>query len=103
MNLQIGDRVEHLTHNTTFGPGTVTRIGITKIEVFWQRKNDEIAYYKNGSFEESGPIVIKLAEPVNYTTIPNLGNIFTLECGTRILKGTDGRLLQLVNNSGIKE
>ena len=34
MNLQIGDRVEHLTHNTTFGQGTVTRIGMTKIEVF---------------------------------------------------------------------
>lgn len=50
----------------------------------------------------SGPIAIKsLAEPVNYTTIPNLGNLFTLECGTRILKGTDGRLLQLVNNSDI--
>ena len=98
MNLQIGDRVEHLTHNTTFGPGTVIKIGVEKIDVYWQRRNDEIAYYKNGSHKESGPIVIKLAEPVNYTTIPNLGKLFTLECGTRILKGTDGRLLQLVNN-----
>ena len=103
MNLQVGDKVEHLTLNTAYGLGTVTRIGMTKIEVFWQRKNDEISYYKNGSFEDSGPIVIKLVEPINYTTIPNLGNLFTLECGTRILKGTDGRLLQLVNNSGIKE
>ena len=101
MNLQIGDRVEHLTHNTTFVPGIVTRIGMTKIEVFWKRKNDEISYYKNGSFEDSGPIIIKLAEPVNYATIPNLGNIFTLECGTRILKGTDGRLLQIIDNSDI--
>ena len=103
MNLQIGDKVEHLTLNTTYGPGTVIKIGVEKIEVYWQRRNDEIAYYKNGSHEESGPIVIKLAEPVNYTTIPNLGDLFTLECGTRILKGTDGRLLQLVNNSGIRE
>ena len=101
MNFQVGDRVEHINYNTTFGPGTVMKVGLEKIEVFWQRKNDEIAYYKDGSFEDSGPIVIKLAEPINYTTIPNLGNIFTLECGTRILKGTDGRLLQLVNNSDI--
>ena len=101
MNLQVGDRVEHLTYNTDYGPGTVTKIGIEKIEVVWQRRNSEITYYKDGSYEESGPIVIKLVEPVNYTTIPNLGNLFTLECGTRILKGTDGRLLQLVNNSDI--
>lgn len=101
MHLQIGDKVEHITHNTTYGPGTITRIGMTKIEVFWQRKNDEIAYYKNGSFEDSGPVVIKLAEPINYITIPNLGNLFTLECGTRILKGADGRLLQLVNYSAL--
>ena len=38
MHLQIGDKVEHITHNTTFGPGTVTRIGMTKIDVFWQIK-----------------------------------------------------------------
>ena len=50
----------------------------------------------------TGPIVIKsLTKPDNYTMIPNLGYLFTLECGTRILKGTDGRLLQLVNNSDI--
>ena len=101
MNLQVGDKVEHRTYNTIFGPGTVTKVGMTKVDIFWQIKNDEISYYKNGSFEESGPIEIKLAEPINYVTIPNLGNIFTLECGTRILKGIDGRLLQLVNNSNI--
>ena len=102
MSLQVGDRVEHLTHNTAYGPGTVIKIGVEKITVIWQRKNDEIPYYKDGRYTISGPIVIKNpAEPVNYTTIPNLGNLFTLECGTRILKGTDGRLLQLVNNSDI--
>ena len=101
MNLQVGDRVKHLIHNTAYGPGTVIKVGVEKIAVIWQRKKDEIAYYKNGSFEDLGPIVIKLAEPINYTTIPNLGDIFTLECGARILKGTDGRLLQLVNNSDI--
>ena len=100
MSLQIGDRVEHLTHNTAYWPGTVIKVGVEKITVIWQRKNDEIPYYKDGRYTISGPIVIKNpAEPVNYTTIPNLGNLFTLECGTRILKGTDGRLLQLVNNS----
>ena len=101
MSLQVGDRVEHLTHNTAYGPGTVIKIGVEKITVIWQRKADEINYYKDGSFTMSGPIVIKLAESINYTTIPNLGRLFTLECGTRILKGTDGRLLQLVNNSDI--
>ena len=100
MNLQVGDRVEHLIHSTTHGPGTVIKIGVEKIVVTWQRKG-EIDYYKDGSFNMSGPIVIKLAESINYTTIPNLGKLFTLECGTRILKGTDGRLLQLVNNSDI--
>ena len=101
MSLQVGDRVEHLTHNTAYGPGTVIKVGVEKITVIWQRKG-ETDYYKDGSFTMSGPIVIKnIAEPVNYTTIPNLGNLFTLECGTRILKGTDGRLLQLVNNSDI--
>ena len=99
MNLQVGDRVEHLTHNTDYGPGTVIKIGVAKITVIWQREALEVNYYKDGRFVISGPIVIKLVEPVNYTTIPNLGNLFTLECGTRILKGTDGRLLQLVNNS----
>ena len=101
MNLHVGDIVEHLTHSTTYGPGTVIKIGVEKITVIWQRRNNEIAYYKDGSHEESGPIVIKLAESINYTTIPNLGKLFTLECGTRILKGKDGRLLQLVNNSDI--
>ena len=102
MNLQVGDRVEHLTHNTAYGPGTVIKVGVEKIAVIWQRKAGEINYYKDGRYTISGPIAIKsLAEPVNYTTIPNLGNLFTLECGTRILKGTDGRLLQLVNNSDI--
>ena len=102
MNLQVGDRVEHLTHNTAYGPGTVIKVGVEKIAIFWQRRNDEIAYYKDGRYTISGPIAIKnLAEPVNYTTIPNLGNLFTLECGTRILKGTDVQLLQLVNNSDI--
>ena len=102
MSLQVGDRVEHLTHNTAYGPGTVIKVGIEKIAVLWQRRNDEIAYYKDGSYEGSGPIVIKsLTKPNNCTMIPNLGNLFTLECGTRILKGTDGRLLQLVNNSDI--
>ena len=102
MSLQVGDRVEHLTHNTAYGPGTVIRIGVEKITVTWQRKNNEVNYYKDGRYTLSGPIVIKLAEqPVNYTMIPNLGCLFTLECGTRILKGTDGRLLQLVNNSDI--
>ena len=38
MSLQVGDKVEHLTHNTAYGPGTVTRIGMTKIDVFWQIK-----------------------------------------------------------------
>ena len=98
MSLQVGDRVEHLTHNTAYGPGTVIKIGVEKITVVWQRKDGEINYYKDGRYA----IAIKsLAEPVNYTTIPNLGSLFTLECGTRILKGTDGRLLQLVNNSDI--
>ena len=96
--LQVGDRVEHLTHNTAYGPGTVIKVGVEKITVIWQRKVVEIDYYKDGRYT----IAIKsLAEPVNYTTIPNLGNLFTLDCGTRILKGTDGRLLQLVNNSDI--
>ena len=101
MNFQVGDRVEHLTHNTAYGPGTVIKVGVEKVVVIWQRKAGEINYYKDGRFEKSGPIVIKLAESINYTTIPNLGYLFTLECGTRILKGTDGRLLQLVNNSDI--
>ena len=102
MNLQVGDRVEHLTHNTDYGPGTVIKVGVEKIVVIWQRKAGEINYYyKDGRFTRTGPIAIKLAGSVNYTTIPNLGNLFTLECGTRILKGTDGRLLQLVNNSDI--
>ena len=102
MNLQVGDRVEHLTHNTAYGPGTVIKIGVEKITVIWQRKAGEINYYKDGRYTITGPIAIKnLAELVNYTTIPNLGYLFTLECGTRILKGTDGRLLQLVNNSDI--
>ena len=100
MNFQVEDRVEHLTHNTAYGPGTVIKVGVEKIEVYWQRKNDEIAYYKDGRYTISGPIAIK-STSINYTTIPNLGNLFTLECGTRILKGTDGRLLQLVNNSDI--
>ena len=102
MSLQVGDRVEHLTHNTAYGPGTVIKVGVEKITVIWQRKAGEINYYKDGRYTISGPVVIKnLAELVNYTTIPNLGSLFTLECGTRILKGTDGRLLQLVNNSDI--
>ena len=101
MNFQVGDRVEHLTHNIAYGPGTVIKIGVELIVVIWQRKASEVNYYKDGRFERSGPIVVKLVGPVNYTTIPNLGNLFTLECGTRILKGTDGRLLQLVNNSDI--
>ena len=93
MNFQVGDRVEHLTHNTAYGPGTVIKVGVEKIA-------GEINYYKDGRYTISGPIAIKNpAELVNYTTIPNLGNLFTLECGTRILKGTDGRLPQLVNNS----
>ena len=100
MNFQIGDRVEHLTHNTAYGPGTVIEIGVEKIAVIWQRKAGEINYYKDGRYTISGPITIKSAS-INYTTIPNLGSLFTLECGTRILKGTDGRLLQLVNNSDI--
>ena len=98
--LQVGDRVEHLTHNTAYGPGTVIKVGVEKIAVIWQRKAGEINYYKDGRYTLSGPIVIKPASN-NYTTIPNLGYLFTLECGTRILKGTDGRLLQLVNNSDI--
>ena len=100
MNFQVGDRVEHLTHSTTYGSGTVIKVGVEKVVVIWQRKG-EIDYYKDGSYEESGPIVIRLVESVNYITIPNLGKLFTLECGTRILKGKDGRLLQLVNNSDI--
>ena len=100
MNLQVGDRVEHLTHNTAYGPGTVIKIGVEKITVIWQRKAGEINYYKDGRYTISGPIAIKSAS-INYTMIPNLGNLFTLECGTKILKGTDGRLLQLVNNSDI--
>ena len=98
--LQVGDRVEHLTQNTAYGPGTVIKVGVEKITVIWQRKADEINYYKDGRYTISGPIAIK-STSINYTTIPNLGNLFTLECGTRILKGTDGRLLQLVNNSDI--
>ena len=102
MSLQVGDRVEHLAHSTAYGSGTVIKIGVEKITVIWQRKAGEINYYKDGRYTISGHIVIKNpAELVNYTTIPNLGNLFTLECGTRILKGTDGRLLQLVNNSDI--
>ena len=102
MNFQVGDRVEHLTHNTAYGPGTVIKIGVEKIAVVWQRKAGEMNYYKDGRYTISGPIVIKNpAEPVNYTMITNLGYLFTLECGTRILKGIDGRLLQLVNNSDI--
>ena len=100
MCLQVGDRVEHLTHNTAYGPGTVIKVGVEKITVIWQRKAGEINYYKDGRYTISGPIAIK-STSINYTTIPNLGNLFTLECGTRILKGTDGRLLQLVNNSDI--
>ena len=100
MSLQVGDRVEHLTHNTDYGPGTVSKVGVEKIAVIWQRKAGEINYYKDGRYTISGPITIK-SESINYTTIPNLGSLFTLECGTRILKGTDGRLLQLVNNSDI--
>ena len=100
MNFQVGDRVEHLTHNTGYGPGTVIKIGVEKITVVWQRYASEVNYYKDGRFERPGPIVIKSAS-INYTMIPNLGSLFTLECGTRILKGTDGRLLQLVNNSDI--
>ncbi len=100
MSLQVGDRVEHLTHNTAYGPGTVIKVGVEKITVIWQRKAGEINYYKDGRYAISGPIAIK-STSINYTTIPNLGNLFTLECGTRILKGTDGRLLQLVNNSDI--
>ena len=38
MNLQVGDSVEHLTHNTAYGPGTVIKIGVEKIVVIWQRK-----------------------------------------------------------------
>ncbi len=102
MNLQVGDRVEHLNNSTAYGPGTVIKVGVEKITIIWQRKADEINYYKDGRYTISGPMVIKkLTEPTNCTTIPNLGNLFTLECGTRILKGTDGRLLQLVNNSDI--
>ena len=98
--LQVGDRVEHLTQNTAYGPGTVIKIGVEKITVIWQRTAGEINYYKDGRYTVSGPITIKSASN-NYTMIPNLGSLFTLECGTRILKGTDGRLLQLVNNSDI--
>ena len=102
MNLQVGDTVKHLTHNTAYGPGTVIKVGVEEIAVIWQRKAGEINYYKDGRYIISGPIAIKrLVEPNNYTMIPNLGYLFTLECGTRILKGTDGRLLQLVNNSDI--
>ena len=85
--LQVGDRVEHLTQNTAYGPGTVIKVGVEKIAVIWQRKAGEINYYKDGRYTISGPITIKnLTEPVNYTMIPNLGYLFTLECGTRILK-----------------
>ncbi len=60
--------------------------------------NDYYLEVEDDSYVGINKIVLE-AEPVNYTTIPNLGSLFTLECGTRILKGTDGRLLQLVNNS----
>ena len=98
--LQVGDRVEHLTHNTAYGPGTVIKVGVEKITVNWKRKN-EIDYYKDGSYEESGPIVIRLAESVNYTTIPNLGKLFTLECGTRILKTLENTHIILPQTSNI--
>ena len=59
MSLQVGDRVEHLIHNTAYGPGTVIKVGVEKITVIWQRKAGEINYYKDGRYTISGPITIK--------------------------------------------
>ena len=64
-------------------------------------KKGEIDYYKDGSFNMSGPIVIKLAESINYTTIPNLGKLFTLECGTRILKTLENTHIILPQTSNL--
>ena len=50
MNLQVGDRVEHLTYNTAYGPGIVSKVGVGKIAVSWQRKAGEINYYKDGRY-----------------------------------------------------
>ena len=37
MNLQVGDRVEHLTHSTAYGPGTVIKVGVVYYGI-WDRK-----------------------------------------------------------------
>ena len=102
MSLQVGDRVEHLTHNTAYGPGTVIKVGVEKIAAIWQRKAGEINYYKDGRYTISGPIAIKsLTKPDNYTMIPNLGNLFTLECGTRILKTLENTHIILPQTSNL--
>ena len=102
MSLQVGDRVEHLTHNTAYGPGTVIKVGVEKIAVIWQRKAGEINYYKDGRYTISGPIAIKsLTKPDNYTMIPNLGYLFTLECGTRILKTLENTHIILPQTSNL--
>ena len=73
MNLQVGDRVEHLTHNTAYGPGTVIKVGVEKITVIWQRKAGEVNYYKDKRYTRTGPIAIKsIAEPVKLYNNPKL-------------------------------
>ena len=100
MSFQVGDTVKHLTHSERYGTGIVSKVGVELLSVSWQKHGD-VSYYKDGRFQRSGPIAIQLLESVNYVIIPNLGKLFTLECGTRILKGTDGRLLQLANSPDV--
>ena len=87
MKFEIGNKVYCSYHEAT---GTITGIKPTEeypLHVAFEDGTTD-TYTKQGKRLKSGPFCLKIIEPGSLTLehVEGLGKVFTLSCGTRILK-----------------
>ena len=106
MKFEVGNKVYCNYHKAT---GTITDIKNTEtysIYVTFEDGNTD-TYKKSGKRLESGnPVLSKVTEQATTTEpnseiIPGLGKVFTLSCGTRVLKTLENTYIILFQNDDL--
>ncbi len=102
MKFETGNKVYCTHHEAT---GTITDINHADAYPIYVTFEDGTTdtYTKQGRHLESGNeyLEIKESEPLNFEHVEGLGKVFTLSCGTRILKTLENTHIILPQTSNL--
>ena len=102
MEFEIGNKIYCSYHEATGVITGIKRTGTYPICVIFEDKSTD-TYTNQGKRLDSGDICIKTVEPDSLTieNVKGLGKVFTLSCGTRILKTLENTHIILPQTSNL--